>query len=164
MTRGVMIADSDRHDEPEEDHHRPRRHLDCDADAGGDGGLGVQREGGHLQSGGVRVPAGDGHLHLHPGLELPGTNIITVSNWSLTRRNTPLGRTFRELLFTDSLYSSQCQGGMTMSQVNLFPKHSLFVKIIGILVFNCCSSSLESWQKLGDRPASDVENGSVIIL
>ena len=49
-----MIADSDRHDEPEEDgDHRPRRHLDSDADAGGDGGLGVQREGGHLQSGGV---------------------------------------------------------------------------------------------------------------
>ena len=51
MTRGVMIADSDRHDEPEEDDHW--RHLDCDPDAGGDGGLGVQREGGHLQSGGV---------------------------------------------------------------------------------------------------------------
>ena len=40
MTRGVMIADSDRHDEPEEDDpHCP--HLDSDPDAGGGGGLGV---------------------------------------------------------------------------------------------------------------------------
>lgn len=76
MTRGVMIAASDRHDEPEDD--RPRRHLDSDPDAGGDGGLGVQRQGGHLQPGGVRVSAGHGHLHLQPGLELPGNIILSL--------------------------------------------------------------------------------------
>ena len=60
-----MIADSDRHDEPEEDDpHCPRRHLDSDPDAGGGAGLGVQREGGHLQLGGVRVSTGHGDLHL----------------------------------------------------------------------------------------------------
>ena len=64
---------SDRHDQPEDD--RPHgRHLDSDPDAGGCAGLGVQREGGHLQLGGVRVSAGHGDLHLQPGLELPGNH------------------------------------------------------------------------------------------
>ena len=148
VTQGVMRAGSDHHEEPEDD--RPRRHLDSDHDAGGNGGLGVQREGGHLQPGRVRVSAGHGDLHLQPGLELPGNIVsdITNTNWSLTRRNSP-PLIDNLLLFCDSLYSFQCQEGMTMSQANLFPKHRLFVKIIEILVFNC-PSSLESLQKLGD--------------
>ena len=64
-----MISAHD--DQPEDD--RPHgRHLDSDPDAGGCAGLGVQREGGHLQLGGVRVSSGHGDLHLQPGLELPG--------------------------------------------------------------------------------------------
>ena len=51
MTRGVMI--SDHNDEPEDDLGPHGRHLDSDPDAGGCGGLGVLREGGHLQLGGV---------------------------------------------------------------------------------------------------------------
>ena len=50
MTRGVMI--SDRNGEPEDDCPHGR-HLDSDHDAGGCGGLGVLREGGYLQLGGV---------------------------------------------------------------------------------------------------------------